>query len=173
MRNSNLSRFLFVATGAVLVLYPIALAANVGMSDDPLLFFATAGGWDVSSAVTSFQKGLSFALGLVPVVLILWVLVQIRRLFGLFGQGRALSLDAAQVIRKVGFACVGLAVVQFLMIPVQTAVLSFANSAGDRSVSIGLSSSMIGALLAAGLLVVVGHALVQAAEVSAENESFV
>ncbi len=173
MPTSHLSNVLYVATGAAIVLYPLALATSIGYADDPLLHFAQQGGWTVSHAVTGTQKALSFGIGILPGVVIFWVLMHIRKLFDLFRTGRALSLNAAQVIRRTGFGFVGLSLIEFLMIPAQTAVLSFANPAGSRSISIGLSSSMIGALLAAGLLIVIGHALAQAAEVSAENESFV
>ena len=66
-----------------------------------------------------------------------------------------------------------LAIVPFVLIPVQSVLLSWANPAGQRSLTVSLSTAMLGFALAAGLLIVIGWAMRDASDVAAENRAFV
>ncbi len=168
-----LSGFLYLATTAAIVVFPVLVAAGWALRDDPLLFAAAETGLAVTQNPTRLQLVISFALGLLPGAVIVWVLVLMRRLFAAFARGDAMSVRAASLIRQTGRWFVILAAVQFALVPLQSVILSWGGPVGTRALLVAISSGMAGALLAAGLLIVIGRTLLQASEIAAENREFV
>ena len=103
----------------------------------------------------------------------IYVLLQAHRLFAIYLAGDLLSVAAAVQISRIGKGALLLAIASVLAHPVLTVLLTSANPAGQRAVSVALSSNDASLLLLAGLLTVIGRALREAAAVAAENKAFV
>ena len=126
--------------------------------------FEFATGWHIWSA---------YILGLFPNLLLIWAIYQMRGLFGLYRRGEVLTRPAALHIRQIGFALTGIGILPLLVRPLQTVLLTMANPPGSRSISFAISSSDLGYLLGGGLMILIGWAMLQAAEVAEENRAFV
>lgn len=171
--DGRLSTVLYFFTTVSIVVFPLAVLAGWLMRDDALLFAATQTGAPVTAEPTQLQLGISFLIGLAPVAILVFILVLMRRLFALFRAGDALTIDAGHVIQRIGKWFVVLAVVQFVLVPVQSVLLSWGGAVGTRALSVSFTSDMAGALLAAGLLIVIGRAILQASDIAAENKEFI
>jgi hypothetical protein len=100
-------------------------------------------------------------------------LLALRRMFDLFAQGRVMDREAAGHLRRAGIALVVLTIMKTLMRTVAILLLTLGNPEGQRQLAIGLDSDQLFAFLLAGILLVVGHALVLGADIADENRSFV
>lgn len=173
VQSDMLSQVLYYVTGVAAVALPVFVVASRIIQPEPLLFVAEKTGLPLSDNVTDVQLWVSFLVGLAPMAALVWILLLMRRLFAVFAVGDALSDRAAQLIKRIGQWFVGQAALQFVIVPIQSGVLSWGGEVGTRSVSVAVSSGMMGALIAAGLLIVIGRALAQAADLAAENRAFI
>ncbi|MEL6640269.1 MAG: DUF2975 domain-containing protein [Pseudomonadota bacterium] len=109
------------------------------------------------------------------VAVFIWLIIldQMRRLFGCFAVGQVLSDKVAGHIRRIGWGLLGLSVWQVVMVPITSLLLTWDNPQGQHSISIAFNSDMAGFALAAGLMIVIGWAMREAAAVRAENQAFV
>ena len=114
-------------------------------------------------------------LAVAAVTVLLWLVVldQMRRLFRCFASGQVLSDAVAGHIRRIGWGLLGLSIWQVLVVPVTSVLLTWDNPAGQRSLSVGLNSDMVGFALAAGLMIVIGWAMREGAAARSENQAFV
>jgi hypothetical protein len=115
----------------------------------------------------------SVIVGLFPMAVWVWTLDQMRRLFGCYKAGAVLTDQSAVYIQRIGMGFMGVALIEMILVPIQSVILTWANPAGERAVSVGLHSDMLGFLIAAGLMTVIGWAMREAARAAAENEAFV
>lgn len=127
----------------------------------------------VSPDITDRLIMASVAFSLVPAVVWVWTLLQMRQLFGCYKTGAVLTDRSARLIQRIGVGFMGIALVQLALFPVQGIILTWANPVGERALSIGVNSDTLGFLIAAGLMTVIGWAMGEAAQVDAENKGFV
>ena len=120
--------------------------------------------------------------GIVPAVILVgglvavaWLVVldQMRRLFGCFWTGVVLTESVALHIQRIGWGLLLLAGAQVISVPVISLLLTSDNPAGERSLTVAINSEMLGFALAAGLMIVIGWAMREAAAIRAENQAFV
>lgn len=121
---------------------------------------------------TGIVRGM-LAVTAAAIVVWLYILNHMRLLFQCFASGHVLTDVVARHIRRVGWGLLGLSVLQVLLVPITSLLLTWDNPDGQHSVSIALNSDMIGFALAAGLMIVIGWAMREAAAVRAENQAFV
>lgn len=157
---------------ALFVVPALVIAELARIGGDPAGYLVP-GSLSVSDDVTQTQRWLALSAGLVPLAILMWTILQMRRLFALFAQGSVLTRTVAGQIRRIGQGFLVLALAPFVVIPVQSVLLSWANPVGERSISVSFSSNMLGFAVVSGLLILIGWAMAQAADVAAENESFV
>ena len=134
------------------------------------------GAWPMLPAgtvLTGAKSTAVLALGALSLGPMIWILWQMRGLFGLYAVGAALSEAAARHIRRAGAGLAALALMQALLRPMQTLVLTFDNGPGGRSVTVAITSEMLWLALSGGLLVVIGWAMSEAARQAEENRGFV
>lgn len=167
--SHRLTAVMYWATLASLVLWPLAIVAVVWfapLSDPPLT---------MPDGYTPTDGRLRLgALASVPAALaMLWTLQRMHLLFRQFRQREVLTHRAARLIRQIGTGLLLVAVFRILAHPVQSLVLTLPAPVGSRMVSVNFSSSDLGFLLAAGLMVVIGWAMEDAARAADENRSFV
>ena len=109
----------------------------------------------------------------VPLGVMLWGLLAVKRLFAGFARGEILTERAAGCLRRFAIAVV----LQAPLAPIVSAALSLAVSAGnppgERFVAIALSSTDYFALLVGAVLFAAATVMREAARLSAENAAFV
>lgn len=119
------------------------------------------------------QGALALAIGLIPWGAVAFAGWHLQALFQLFRDDQALTYAAATRIRKVGLWLVVAAVSKPIVGALQTLVLTFSNAPGERAIAVGFSFAEFGFLIAGGLMVVIGRALVDATKAVEEARGFV
>lgn len=176
METSKICKGSLVMRGicdAALVGLPLGVAATFVVLPRADHMMAVPSGLSVSPDITLLQNAGAIVVGLIPLVILMWTIWTMRCLFGLFASGAVLTPSAAQRIRRIGWGFLALALAPLVIIPAQSVLLTWANPVGQRMVSVSLSSDMLGFAVVSGLLILIGWAMAQAAEVAAENESFI
>lgn len=176
--NSRLPTVLYGATWAGLIvmlilfvlLFVLIFATGMLSISDLRWAFPDASG---IGEVSRLQGSIALAVGLIP-----WAAVgaagwHLQSLFQLFREDQALSFSAANRIRKVGFWLVVVAVSKPIVGALQVLILTISNPPGERSIAVSLSFAEFGFLIAGGLMVVIGHALADAARAVEETRGFV
>lgn len=171
---SRLLIVLHAATTASLVLLPVTLIAMAvqGAFGRAALLEEFPG--VVQGAVLSDLQVVGAGLsGVMPVAAVLWILWRMRKLFALYRRGAALSVRAAREIHAIGIGLLALAVATFLAHTAQVLILSSGNPEGERMLAFAFGSGEVGFALAAGLLVVIGRSMSEAAATAEELRGFV
>lgn len=171
-RLARLSETLYWAAlilSAVLPLLVLLYAARGVM--DPASLVSRVAGLAPDTPVSRSQAGLVAAVALIAVLPMVAALRGMARLFDRYRTAEVLSHANAETILQIGRALLLVAVFSVLVPTLQTLILSW--QAPDRLIAVALDDGTLGFLLAAGLLTVIGWAMREAAQVKAENESFV
>lgn len=162
-----------VTIGAMVVL-PITITG--GLLTTPLVpetLNSALGDVAVSPNATRAQLISVIVLNLISPVILFLTLNEMRKLFGAYVQGQVLTQASARLIQRVGQGFLALAIVPFLIKPVQSVLLTLANPPGERSLAVGLDSDMIFFAISGGLIMVIGWAMREASDIATENKSFV
>jgi hypothetical protein len=110
---------------------------------------------------------------MVPVMLVSAALIQLRRTFVAFTRGAYFSVQAIAGLRQfalfIGTACL----IEILLTPLRTVLLTWLNGEGQRQVVLALSSSQVMALVTALCVWVVTWVIGRAALLQEENKQFV
>ncbi|WJY22589.1 DUF2975 domain-containing protein [Fontisubflavum oceani] len=117
--------------------------------------------------------GIILAIEMVSVVIAAYILWQMRTLFGFYKSGETLSARCADRILRIGQGLVTVGVVGFLSNTAIVLLLTMANQAGSRTLSLTFTDGDIGFFLAGGLIVVIGWVMREAVQVAEENRGFV
>jgi hypothetical protein len=171
---SKLAGILRGVTIAAMIVLPITIAG--GLLTTPMIPEALSGAINdivVSPDATRAQLITAVVLNLLSPLILLLTLNEMRKLFGAYAKGEILTDRCARLIQRIGQGFLALAIVPFLLRPVQSALLTLANPPGERSIAIGLDSEMIFFALSGGLIIVIGWAMREASEAASENRSFV
>ncbi len=100
-------------------------------------------------------------------------LIHMRELFRLYERGENLTDTTAHHILRTGQWLITLAATSLPVKPLQTVFMSHDNPPGQQSLAISIDSSMLGFLLAGGLLVTIGRVMSEAALVTQVNAGFI
>ena len=161
-------------TIAAMVVLPVTFTGGVLNSPVvPEALNSALNGVEASPDATRGQLMSVVALNLISPVILFLTLNEMRKLFGAYVKGHVLTEASARLIQRIGQGFLALAIVPFVLRPVQSVLMTLANPPGERSITIGLDSDMIFFALSGGLIVVIGWAMREAADVAAENKSFV
>ena len=119
-----------------------------------------------SFLVTLFLYGVS-------TLLFLYALDQLRRLFGTYMAGDVVSDKSAVLIQKAGFGLLFSGLVE-LMIPFIAAAVTWAtNGPAEYAELESFGISELGFIFAAGILIVIGWAMSDAAHIAEEHKAIV
>lgn len=152
-----------------LVLLPAALIIGVLMPGTLGVTALT----DLPAGPWAFTTWLGIAVSMIPFVFAMLALNAMRRLFALYRKGDPMDPAAGPLIRRIGQNLLISALLGLVLQPARTGLMSLSNPPGERSISIGISSSDIGFILVAGLLMLIGWSMSEAARIAAENREFI
>lgn len=115
----------------------------------------------------------ALAFDLIPGALVVWALLELRRLFLFYARGEVFSEGALRALNRVAALMFIEVLAAFVVQAPQTYILSLANPPGQRSMSLGLGSNDLAFLFMAGVVLVIARVMAEARRVSEENASFV
>lgn len=172
LRLKKLSGVLYGAALCLSVVLPILVLIYAGKGlADPASLLSRAPMVPPGTLVTKLQAGLVAAVGIAAVLPMVAALRAMAQLFGRYRDGEVLSEGNANAILRIGRSLLLVALFTVAVPTLQTLILSW--NAPQRTLSVGIDSGTLGFLMAAGLLTVIGWAMVEAARIKAENEGFV
>ena len=174
-RLKRLSRMLYgfsYALIVVLVVIGVVLAVMVAIDTTVVsnLYPGIARDPTLVSAPVGFA---SVALAWISLGLMIHAIVCLMRMFALFGDGRVFDPQAAFWMRRAGVTLFVLAIYSTFGRTLTILLLSLANPAGERQLSIGFEGTQLLSVFVAGVFVLVAHALVIGGEIERENRSIV
>ncbi|SMF33023.1 Protein of unknown function [Tistlia consotensis] len=110
---------------------------------------------------------------LLPLVVLLWGVHRLRRLFLHYAQGEVFSVDAALCLSGFARAVLVWALLQPLANGAAGAILTLGNPPGQRALALSLGTGELGALAIGLVLLVIGRVMREASRLADENASFV
>ena len=158
-----LSRGLAAACAVVGIVVPILTLVAIFTGRSEWFSGGTGSGAEIAALVVS----------LVPLLLFLWTLDRMRRLFESYAVGAILTARAAEQIVDIGKGFFALALAPLVVKPVVSVLNSLGNAPGERELVISLHSDTLFFALVSGLLIVIGWAMRQAAEIAEDNRAIV
>lgn len=175
IRVRRLAHFLYYGTFVLMVFVIVGTVLGLAIAKPISLDAIRAAhpALQIGDQITQAQMIASLAIGLVPMLIWVWTLNQMRHLFGGYKTGKVLTDRSAHLIQRIGSGFLGLAVVQVALVPIQSVLLTWSNSAGERAISVGVHSDTLGFFIAAGLMTVIGWAMRDACDAVAENKAFI
>lgn len=173
-RIPSLARWLHHAASLLIVALPLVAAFFLARSLVAPAWLADAfPGLPPETALTPGKAAAVVLVGAFLLVPMLYALAQMRALFALYRRGEVLTDTCARHIGRAGAALGVLAALQVVVHPLQVLVLTADNPPGGRQLSIALTGETLWLAMAAGLLVVIGRAMAEAARIAEENRGFV
>jgi len=118
-------------------------------------------------------RAAGFAVSMVPMLVLFFILHQAYALFDAYRVGNVFSADAPVRLRRIGLGMILLGALRPITLTVLGIVLTIANPPGQRilSVAISIDDYMIAAF--GGLILAIGHVMAEAKRLSDENRDFV
>lgn len=173
-RLTRLARIMEVTTvvGMVTItaLIMIAFASTDWMRS---LVLAKLGQAGAAMPITPLARWMAGAIIAVPVGIMLYGLFAVRSLFREFALGRIFTMNAARYLQTFGATILAQAPLSPLTSAALSAVLTFGNPPGQRSIVIAFSSHDYFALIVGGALFAIATVMREAARLADENASFV
>ena len=127
----------------------------------------------VSPSTTPLQLYLAIGIMLIPLIILMFTLNFMRKLFGSHRKSQILTEHCAFLIQRIGQGFLLVAVVRLLMSPMLSGLVSLASPPGERSISFNLNGEMYFFAVSGGLILMIGWAMREASEVASENKAFV
>jgi Protein of unknown function (DUF2975) len=120
-----------------------------------------------------WNRILGFAVCMLPMAVIVWMLYQAYELFDGYRLGRVFTEEAPVRLRRIGLSLLALALLRPVTTTLLGVVLTLSNPPGQRllAIGIGIDDYMIAAI--GGLLLVIGHVMVEAKRLADDNRQIV
>lgn len=125
------------------------------------------------AGLPSWALAAGFALGLIPLVILLYGLWQVRRFFRLYGENDLFPAEAGHYLRNFGIAILTLVPVGIITSSAASVVFSLHRPEGQKQLAISVSSSEIFVLIVGALFVMIGRILSEAHRLAEENRQIV
>jgi hypothetical protein len=176
-KAKRLSRFMkgtLLAIGVVLAGIAVYLVART-LTEPAWIAaeFNSRNGILASNSMTGLQTAGLVALSLIQVGLLLVATYALWRTFGTIASSEGISIDTALWIRRSGFAFAATSLAMVLSIPLGTAIGSWGQAPGQRFISVSFNAPQLLSFLLAAVLIVIGHVLALAADISDDNRQIV
>lgn len=126
-----------------------------------------------TGALTAQQRIIGAVIGTVPALILSWGLFRARTALAAIGAGRFFAREVVEGLKGYAVAALWSAIASFLLQPLLSVGLTYANPEGHRVLTVGVSSDQVFSVLGAGILWLIVAALAQGASAAHENEQFV
>ncbi|MBY6117904.1 DUF2975 domain-containing protein [Mameliella alba] len=166
-----------VLRGLSFIAMTVLLGLVVWVAVDPAFLVshrADALGLDMGGRTLGLASRMALVAGAwIALGAVFYTLWHMSRLFACYAGDAALTPTAAHALRQIGLGFLAQAAVGLLGHPVETLLLTLGAPAGQRMVSLAVSSADLGFVLAGGMMLIVGLVTSQAVALRSENEGFV
>ncbi|WP_298360820.1 hypothetical protein [uncultured Litoreibacter sp.] len=160
-----------VAMAGMVLLVLVVIAAPDFVK--PALVDNAPAGLNVQTAPSTGTVYSLLATGSIALGLQLFVLWNMRALFGIYARGYALSAKCGTHIARIGAGVIAMPFAWLFYDVMSSYLLTRNNPPGEGQVALGISGSSIGLIVGGGMLLLVGAAMLEASRQAEENRSFV
>ena len=173
-RIATLSTWLYGGTTALFYGLPLGLVAVLtpGIAN-PDWLLSRMTDLPAGTTMTPFKYAATIGIIWIALLPLFGALAHMRGLFRLYRQGQILTDACARHILRTGQWLITLAGTTLLIQPLLTLLMTYDNAPGQKVLAVGIDKSMLGVLLAGGLLVTFGWVMREAADVARENANFI
>lgn len=128
---------------------------------------------DVPVALDAATRLTGFAISMIPMAVLLYMLHQAYALFDAFRLGHVFNAMSPVRLRRIGLCMVALALLRPITATLLGLALTWSNPPGQRILAVAVSTDdyMIGAF--GGLILAIGHVMVEAARIADDNRQIV
>lgn len=123
--------------------------------------------------LTTVERLGAIAITALPLLIFLYALGQLQRLFRLYAMGSFFERENVACLSKMGWALLLSAPVSVVYKAALSVWLSFDQPTGERSLAISISSNDIAMLTFGGAIIIVSWVMAEAVEVSKENAQII
>ncbi len=116
---------------------------------------------------------LGFAISMIPVSMLIYGLVQLRRLFCLYGAGQIFSNLHAVYLRRFALASILSVFLQILSGSLLSVLLTFQNPPGTRQLTVSITSDHLGTVFLGSVLLVIAWIMVEGSKMAEDNAQIV
>jgi len=167
-RISNRFQWLIAALRITLPLLLIFLWATLNLEE-----LEVVGPLEAYGPLTTPERIGAILLSVPPLLIVLFALNKLQHLFRLYASGRFFERENVDCFSKMGWALIAAAPMNILYIAALSVWLSFDQAAGERSLSIAISSNDIAMLTFGAAIVVISWVMAEAVELSKENAQII
>lgn len=125
------------------------------------------------AALDGGTRLVGFAVSMLPLSVLLYALHQAYKLFDAYRLGNVFTLDAPVRLRRIGQSMLALAVLRPLTATLLGLVLTASAPPGQRILAIGISIDDYMIAVFGGLILAIGHVMVEAARLAEDNRQIV
>lgn len=118
-------------------------------------------------------RAAGFAISMLPLAMLFYALHQAYALFDDYRLGRVLSQDAPLRLRRIGLTMLALAIARPIANMALSVALTAANPPGEKMLTIGISLDDYMIAVFGGLVLAIGHAMVEANRIADENRQII
>lgn len=172
-RAQSLSRLMANVCAAICVLLPAGMMAFWLASPWPTIFAAAGLGDPARFDPTLATRLGALAISLVPIAILVWGLLRIRRTFKAFSAGHFFSESAVEGLRDFALAILVSSLLRPLVGAALTVWLTWNGPAGTRTLSISIGSDVLLAVLFSGTIYILARVMREAIVLADENRQFV
>lgn len=172
-RARTVSRLMAIVCGAICLLLPAAIAAFWLTASWPDIFTAAGLADPARYKLTMVTRLGALGLSLLPIAILVWGLLRIRRTFAAFGAGHFFSENAVKTLRDFSLAILISSAIRPLVGGALTVWLTWNGPEGGRTLSIPIGSDLLLAILFSGTVFILAQILKQAIAIADENRQFV
>lgn len=116
---------------------------------------------------------LGFVVSMIPALVLIYGLIQLRRLFGLYGQGLIFSQRHAIYLRRFALASILSVAVQVVASSLVSVLLTINNPPGSRYLTISITSDQLGTVFLGSVLLVIAWIMVEGSKIAEDNAQIV
>lgn len=121
----------------------------------------------------SWALAAGFGLGLIPLLILVFGLWQVRRFFRLYGENDLFPAEAGRYLRNFGIVLLVLVPIGIVTSSAASVLFSLHKPEGQKQLSIGVSSSEIFVLIVGALFMMIGRILSEAHRLAEESRQIV
>lgn len=173
-RLGRLSAFMCFAVAITGALVELALAW-VWLSPDAVasLVVPRLGLANAPALIDGWTRFLCFLVSMVPMSVLLFMLHQSFGLFDAFRRGDVFTDQSLQRLRRIGLSVVALAPLRPLTATLLGVIMTSANPPGQRIVAFGIGIDDLFIAILGGLVVAIGHVMVEANRLADDSRQIV
>jgi hypothetical protein len=132
-----------------------------------------AGDLNVTLPLSTATLVASFAISMIPLAVVMFGLLQLRRLFELYGHGTIFAAANARCLRRLGWTLIVWMLADVVFDALISVALTLGNPPGQRQLSISLAGADLTALFLGGVILIISWVMDEAGKMAADHAEIV